>query len=490
MKFKVLAVTVFLGWLVFPQNALTQNYHAIEGSPYAGSMGVAGNPSSIVNTPDPWDLTLFSLQIKNTTNALTLHNFSLLSPGGTTKYSWNGGNFSRFAAFDFNIHLFNARIAIGKNQAIAFGANVRGYETAKSGVVNYNDTLHDLNEFFRINGDNPYNANMTTSSWGEFFVTYARTIWEDGRGRLNAGVTLKAMRGISGAFAQLKDATVKSSVSGDLTEYLVKAGSGRYGYSSNYDRWKSGRSTMDNLQDLVGNSRNGAAFDLGVEYRVKSQAVSNYYFGDTYYDYEWKIGVSILDIGQNTYKYGTQSRTVSNPRTDISDSILHIKFNTVRSLAEFNDSMATIMNNIGTPNGLFKVWNPTRLVINIDKPLQDQFSINANLTLNLTPSSPAKNYRQYYTKDLTLLSLTPRWETRRLGAYLPIQVTTQGKLWIGGAVKAGPLLMGVHNWANIFAKNKMQNGGFYLAIVIRPKNGFKDKEDKRYSCPPGTKYGN
>jgi hypothetical protein len=145
--------------------------------------------------------------------------------------------------------------------------------------------------------------------------------------------------------------------------------------------------------------------------------------------------------------------------------------------------MATIMNNIGNLSGQFKVWNPTRLVINIDKPIQDQFSINANLTLNLTPSSPPKNYKQFYTKDLTLLSLTPRWETRRLGAYLPIQVTTQGKLWVGGAVKAGPLLMGVHNWMNIFAKNKMQNGGFYLAFVLRPKNGFKDKEDKRYDCP-------
>ncbi|MHA4808658.1 hypothetical protein ACX0G9_11160 [Flavitalea flava] len=487
MKCKVLVVAILFEALAFSPAALAQNYTAIEGSPYAGSMGVAGNPASIVNTPDPWDLTIFSLQVKNTTNALTLHNYSLLSPGGTTRYSWDGGNFRRYVAFDFNIHLFNARIAIGKNQAIAFGANLRGYETAKSGVFNYNDTLHDMNDFFRINGDNSYTANMTTSSWGEFFATYARTIWEDGRGRLNAGVTLRAMRGISGAFAQLKGATVTSSVSGDLTEYFVKAGSGRYGYSSNYDRWKKGRGTMDNLQDLVGNSRNGAAIDLGVEYRVKSQAVSNYYFGDTYYDYEWKIGVAILDIGQNSYKYGTQSRTVSNPRTDISDSLLNIKFNQVGSLAEFNDSMATIMKNIGNLNGLFKVWNPTRLVINIDKPLQDQFSVNVNLTINLTPSSPAKNYKQYYTKELTLLSVTPRWETRRLGAYLPIQVTTQGKLWVGGAFKAGPLLMGVHNWMNIFAKNKMQNGGFYLAFVLRPKNGFKDKEDKRYDCPPGVK---
>jgi len=84
-----------------------------------------------------------------------------------------------------------------------------------------------------------------------------------------------------------------------------------------------------------------------------------------------------------------------------------------------------------------------------------------------------------------MLTLTPRWEKKRLGAYLPVQVTTDGRFWIGGAFKAGPLLMGVHNWANVFSKSKMQNGGFYIALVIRPGNSFRDKEDKQYSCPPG-----
>ncbi|MBC7423753.1 MAG: hypothetical protein H7334_09900, partial [Ferruginibacter sp.] len=36
-----------------------QNYHAINGSSYAGSLGVGNNPASIVHVPYAWDVTPF-----------------------------------------------------------------------------------------------------------------------------------------------------------------------------------------------------------------------------------------------------------------------------------------------------------------------------------------------------------------------------------------------------------------------------------------------
>src|ERR1700748_2133626 len=73
-----------------------QDYHAIEGSPFAGSLGVANNPASILSTPYPWDITVFSMQLKNTTNAVTFQNFSLLTAGDTIGYHVTGGNFKRY----------------------------------------------------------------------------------------------------------------------------------------------------------------------------------------------------------------------------------------------------------------------------------------------------------------------------------------------------------------------------------------------------------
>jgi hypothetical protein len=460
-----------------------QDYHAIEGSPFAGAMGVANNPASILSTPYPWDITLFSMQVKNSTNAVAFSNYSYLSfHPDTIGYNWKSGYMKRFAAFNYNVHLLNVRLSLGRKQAISFGANLRGYGAVRTGMANYNDTLQNMNQFFDINENTTYKANMVTSSWLELYGTYSKTLWDDAYGRLNAGVTLKIMRGISGAWLQLANGAVTRSVQDSLTIYHMAAGNAKYGYSSNYDLWHDNKSTIDNLKDFLTHTRSGAAIDLGVEYLVKSQAVHVYGDDDDYFDYEWKIGVSLLDIGANRYAYGTQSRAASNPKSSVSDADLNAKFDNTGSLAQFNDSLATIVNNISTLRGLFTIYNPARLVINIDRPLQDHFSLNTDLTLNLGGSN---NGKRLFTKEMTLLAITPRWETRKLGGYLPLTLTTDGKLWIGGAVKAGPVLLGVHNWANVFSKTKVQNGGFYLSFVIRPGNGkgFKDKEEKQYSCP-------
>ena len=54
-------------------NFLTaQNYQAINGSPYAGSLAPGNNPASIVHVPYAWDITPFSVQFKQSTNAFTI----------------------------------------------------------------------------------------------------------------------------------------------------------------------------------------------------------------------------------------------------------------------------------------------------------------------------------------------------------------------------------------------------------------------------------
>ena len=442
---------------------------------------MANNPASILSTPYPWDLTLFSLQVKNSTNLVKIINFSLINPSDSSKYQFTEGNHSRYVNFNVNVHLLNARIALNRRQAIAFGANLRGYGIGQTSKYNYLDSLHNLNQFLSINNGSPsFSGNMVSSTWLELFATYSQTLRDDEYGRLNGGVTVRAMRGVSGAFIQLAGGSVQSTVSNGQTVYTLNGGSGRYGYSSTYDTWQKGRSTGENLNDLLVVSRGGLALDLGMEYYVKSQAIKSYDYDD-YFDYEWKIGVALLDIGQNQYKYGAQSRQASSPNPSIVDSNLDKKFSgPISTVARFNDSLVTAVNGFGHLVGNFNIRNPARLVINVDRPLVDQFSINANVSLNLTGQN---NGKILSVQEMNLIILTPRWETRRWGGYLPIQYTTTGRLMIGGAFKAGPLLVGIHNWGNVFSGDKMQNGGGYIALVIRPGSGFRVREDRQYSCP-------
>ena len=171
-----------------------QDYHAIEGSPYAGAIGAANNPASIVNASYPWDITLFSLEEKNTTNAIKLTNFSLVS-SDTVHYNFPNGYFRRYVGFNFNVHLLNVRLSLGRKQAIAFGANLRGYGAARTGPVNYNDTLKNMNDFFNVNEGTTYNANMASSSWVELFATYSRTVEDNRLRQVERGYDAKGYAG-------------------------------------------------------------------------------------------------------------------------------------------------------------------------------------------------------------------------------------------------------------------------------------------------------
>jgi len=485
MKIGALGVVIVL---ICTLESRAQNYQAIKGSPYAGALGAADNPAAILNTPYRWDITVFSAEVKNTTNAITFTNRSYLSllshlhptnPNDTVAYNWTNGDIPRYAAFSFNVHLLNVRLNLGKKKAISFGANLRGYTSVRMDKFNFIDTLQNMYEFMSINQGTNFRGQLISRSWLELYGTYSKTLWDDERGRLNGGVTLRLSRGLSGAFVNLSGGTVSSAYLNSLNVYSLATGTATYAYSSNYDMWNSSHSTGQNISDFIAHSQGGAAVDLGFEYLVKSQAIKLWDDPDDYFDYEWKFGAALLDLGENEYAFGTHSRYISNPNINATDVNLNNKFDYVGSVAGFNDSIRTIVDNYDLLMGKFRIWNPARLELNVDRSLPDHFAVNAGLTLNLGKNGG----NRLFTKEITLLAVTPRWETRNLGGYLPIQVTTDGKVWVGGAFKAGPILLGVHNWADIFTKTHLQNGGFYLALVIHPGEGFKFREPKEYTCP-------
>jgi hypothetical protein len=174
----------------------SQNYSAINGSSFIGSLNVHNNPGSILNSPFRWDVTILGVQDKHTTNAVRILKYSLLSNPAKSQYQIAQGRFSRYGDLNFNINLFNTRIAINKKTAIAFGANLKSYLSFRTGTYHFIDTLKRFGDFFAQNTDlRNAKAELATSSWAELYGTFARTLLDDEQRRFNAGVTLKINRG-------------------------------------------------------------------------------------------------------------------------------------------------------------------------------------------------------------------------------------------------------------------------------------------------------
>ena len=458
-----------------------QNYHAIQGSSVAGSLSVANNPASIIEMPEAWDVVPLAMQLKNSTNAFTLLRYSYLSSPQTSQYRINGGNYSRYINNNFNVHLLNARFALGRTQAIAFGLNLRGYTHVTSGNYNYRDTVKSLRGFFLINEANrTLNAQAKSNTWYELWGTYSRTVWNSEFDRLNAGITVRVTGGVSGVLAKLDNAGVQRTVRNNKIGYVIGSGSGSYAYSANLDEWKKTNAAAQNIGNLLSSARKSVAVDLGMEYIIRPQTITSFDDVDTYYDYTWKFGISLLDLGRNRYDYGSQSRLADQFKSSISDSLLLRKTAAVHSVRAFNDSLATLINNLHPLTGTFFINNPARLVVNLDRCFSTHFFVNADLSINLSffgaHDAPVVN-------EMNLLSVTPRWENRHFGFYLPVLYNTEHQLWVGGAFRAGPLLLGVHNLSSLTAQNKTQNGGGYLAFIIRPGRHLHQSKNKKWTCP-------
>lgn len=465
-------VSALLGMMAMGP-AMGQNYQALHGSPYSGSLSNDYNPAAMLNSPYTWDLTLFGVQGKFLTNAFNITNASLLHSSDTLMVKTKNGTFDRYMLASVDIHLFNGRISLSRRSAFGFGLNMRNYLRTSTGPYSYYDSTAKTGDFFNANvGNQPLTGNGTQASWLEGYLSYARVLYEDDGARLQLGGTLNLLRSLSGAYAFGSAGTYIPDATGG---FQVTNAAAQYGYSQNYNHWRSGAPFKTELKNAVKTGQMGASFSIGGEYIQKS--------GDDWGKeeksgpdvYIWKLGVALLDVGVNQFKYGVGSAVFSGVKGVVTDSLLNARFGNIKSVPQFSDSAAVTANNFSYIRGKFNISTPARLVVNLDERLPYNLAVNGEFTLNFT----GLHSTYASVQELNLLTITPRWETSTWGAYLPIEVTNQGHFWVGAAIKAGPLVVGLHNLAWLVSQKAMPNGGGYLAIIIHPF----PRENDGMKCP-------
>jgi len=465
--------------LLLVQKGKSQYYMGLNGTYYTGSLNVHNNPAAIVNSPFKWDLTIFGIQDKHTTNIADVHNYSLLSNPANSEYEISAGEYKRKGDVNVNINLLNYRHALSQRSAFAVGLNFRSYTRVRSSRYNFYDTLQSFRDFFFLNENNrsDMSVDMASGSWMEVYGTYGQTIIDNDQFRVNAGGTLKINKGLSGGYLQLRGGAFSKTGTFPDT-YLVNGAALDFSYSANYDQLDNDKDFS--VRDFISQTKLGFSVDMGLELLIKRPYTTNRQREEEYYDYDWKIGVSLLDAGFSSYQHGKYNTKVSGLKAGITNETLDQKFDsTITTFGQFRDSLVTLFG-VSTQNaGDFKIIHPMRLVVNIDKFITEALFVNADLSIGIASLTPLKSS---YLKDLSLLTVTPRWETRKKGFYLPIQYSSANQLWIGGAVRLGPVLFGLHNFANLFSKTKMQRGIGYLAIILKSSDLTGEKADKRLDC--------
>lgn len=451
----------------YPTAVQAQNYQALQGSNFAGALAVHNNPAAIVQSPFKWEITPLGIQGKVSTNFLYTIRKDMFALPIYYKYNFEEGEKKRYAHINTNLNLINTRLSLGRNKAIAFGSNIRFYANGTTSRLRFrNEAIDDVNGIITSNLSNqPISAKVVANAMWEGYFTYAQILVEDPRYRLNGGATIKFSRGISGASANLNLARFSP---------LSSAGEASYFYSSNFDKWESGGNLISNLYKFGYFTQGGSSMDMGLEFLIKTQAATTFYDDDDFYDYRWKFSLAVMDLGYNKFRYGLQSRYLNKTEPDLTYTRLQEKINyKIKGIDQFNDSIAMI-SELRQFGEKFNIINPTRLVISTDYFMNRSFFINTELSLNMGPWLSKK---WNYVTDISFITVTPRWDSEKWGISVPISLTDQMRFWIGGAIKAGPLVVGIHNLKYLYSAKSMQNGGGYVALVLRsPQRNLPKKE--------------
>ncbi|TAH14340.1 MAG: hypothetical protein EAZ12_00835 [Sphingobacteriia bacterium] len=447
------------------KHAIAQNFHAIQGSSYTGAASIFNNPASPINSLHKWDLNLFSVQLSNITNTLYFKDMKLPSISNAS-IQLKEGRFSRYNHQSIDLNLFNVMYQIDAKQSISGGLRIRSYAHFKTNSFEVNDSTDRMDEFLFNNRTTPFiQGNGIHAGWLEGNLNYSRVIKENNLGRLSGGITLQIAKNVSGAYTRInRFSYIETKLTPTDTVYTFTGGAGSYAYSSNYDAISPYINLQGNINQMIKSGTSSFGFSVGMEYILYDQSVT---VGENEpKPYHWKIGMSIMDIGASNFKTSEYTGQFSNPTNSITDGDLSQKLSNINSAQDLRDSLATLFGTVTPLSPTFSVNHPTRMVINVDRHLGKHLFINGQLSLNFRSSSSSNKFN---TRELSLLTITPRWETLAWGIYFPVQYNTQGQFWMGAAVKLGPLVAGIHS-LGILKKDPLLNGGGYLMVSIHPFN--------------------
>jgi hypothetical protein len=110
-----------------------------------------------------------------------------------------------------------------------------------------------------------------------------------------------------------------------------------------------------------------------------------------------------------------------------------------------------------------------------------------NLSANISPEmSPQRNMLH----QVSMVTVTPKYEVKWFGAYIPFSYDVNGNLSAGACLRLGPLIIGSQDLIGFFVKSYVYNADIYAALKITiPNRKACPKGDVRFNKKPGDTQG-
>lgn len=467
-------ILLFLS-IFFTISANAQDFLGYLNSNYAGVNGIDLQPASIVDNRYKLDILLLA------NNTCFQNNFFFVRPGFLTA-PFNNNFLKNYVGYDseFTHTTFilsnqiqgpSFMLTMNEKNSIAFTSKARFITNIDNVATGFLEQLYNnfsipelWGKSFLQNG-----FNIQGMAWGEFGFTYGREVYKTQNHYFKSAVRLKLLQGY-GAF-HLNSPALEIKIEPDSTVTIENSEILSYGHSANFDDGKVYFNPFDPNATL------GLGGDFGFVYEWRPRADKHTYEMDgekksarDENKYKLKVGVSLLDVGQLKYKRGSHTK-------DFNPTISHWDLKDIdpTDVQAFDSTVNANFASLPT-TPTYNVSLPTAFSLQVD------YNIWKTFYVNFTAYQAFKfNSKSTKIHDLNNYSITPRWDYKWFGVYVPISFNEMGNFRVGASAMFGPFFFGTNNLGPIY-QDEMKGFDFFLGIKVSSlHHKLPDSDDDKVS---------
>ncbi len=355
----------------------------------------------------------------------------------------------RYAALSNSLMGPSFYIRLNPNHSIGLVTRARmmGNGNGVSNTLSYYE--YDPQPFFEDFTVDPFHLGIM--GWSEIGLNYSyRT--ETNNGMMAFGLTAKYLDGYEAAYWTNDNPFQLTKLPGDSLS--GSALDFTYGYTNS--------NIANDNYSLQSNGR-GMSVDLGFVYAQTD--------GDD--GYQWKLGVSVLDIGSIKFDRNAKAHRVQTDELSIVGTEV---YQNIQSAEDFEDKMRVFSEQmLGDPNtslvaDQFNMWLPTALSVQFDVALAKHLYLGSALVQSIPIGAEG-------VRRKSILAVSPRYEAKWFGASMPISFYNWQSLRTGLALRLAFLTIGTDNLGSLVRRKDLSGYDLYFAIKVNPFGFGKGDEN-------------
>lgn len=459
----------------FYLNTKAQNQFGLTTGDYVGLHSLQINPANICFQPVTYEFNVLGADVylnnndffsnatfipklgfNNNFNRLRLENYKY------TTDSFKPGNLLVKKDIQSNGYVFTGvnvlgpsfLFAISKKTSLAITSAFRTHLSASNISTEAATSVFEGLSYFpiRYKKIKMENTKVSFGSWEEIGFSYAHVINDNYYYTHRLGISVKALFGLAGGYIYDKG---YNGWNDDGNKLIFDSSDFSYAYSgpSTSKKYKNTSNSGVSLNGI------GTSFDIG--YSVQKNAAAGtrycpnlYHYGNNSKVYNWRAGISLLDIGAIQFYKNSLATNIIN------GSLNWTKFDTI---AKYDISVidGTLRSYVGEDKTQtfkqFWLILPSAISLQYDYNLNAVFYVNATIVQRITLAKMPSLSR------MNSIAVIPRYESEELTICMPFILNEYKDINLGLAIRYKHVTVGSDRFGETFGIQSLYGANFYFA---------------------------